>query len=480
MQMDSAIHLKKRFLSGELSASDIVKETLKNIKAKDGSIGAFLSLTEEYALKKADQLDKKKQKGEPLGKLAGIPIALKDNAMMQGHICTCASKFLENFQAPYNASIVDYINQEDGIIVGKTNLDEFSMGGSGEKSAFYPTKNPWNLGFSPGGSSSGSAAAVAAGFVPLAIGSDTGGSIRQPASFCGIVGMKPSYSRVSRYGLVAFGSSFDQFGPMGHSVEDVQLLMETIAKPCSYDSTYNTEPFVPESLQQTGLKNKKFGVPYAALEGLNVEMREKFELSLNVLRSLGGEVVDVQLPLLRLGIAVYYILAVAEASTNLARFDGIKYGKRAMHYDSLQALYEASREEGFGLEVKNRILLGTFLLSSGHQEEYLQQAQKVRTLMIHDINAAFTQCDFIALPSSPGTATALGSISAGLQAYLQDLYTVGANLTGIPSINVPGGLSSSGMPVGFQIMGKSMQDSQVLKVAYEYTKENPFDVRCFV
>lgn len=480
MQMDSVGQLKKLFLSGEMSASEIVQWTLKNIKAKDGSIGAFLSLTEQYALQQAERLDKKRKEGKPLGKLAGVPIAVKDNLLMKGHACTCASKLLENFQAPYNASVIDYINQEDGIIVGKTNLDEFSMGGSGEKSAFYCTKNPWNLGFSPGGSSSGSAAAVSAGFVPLALGSDTGGSIRQPASFCGIVGMKPSYSRVSRYGLVAFGSSFDQVGPMGHSVEDIQLFMEVLAQPCPYDSTSNPIPFTPEPLQKTGLKNKKIGVPYEALDGLNPEMHKQFEFSLDILRSLGAEIVEVQLPLLKLGIAVYYILAIAEASTNLARFDGVKYGIRTSHYNTLQALYEGSREEGFGLEVKNRILLGTFLLSSSHREEYLQQAQKVRTLMIRDVNAAFSLCDFIALPSSPGTATELGSIADGLQAYLQDLYTVGANLTGIPSINVPVGLSESGMPIGFQMMGKQLCDDQVLKVAYEYTQENPFNKRCFI
>jgi aspartyl-tRNA(Asn)/glutamyl-tRNA(Gln) amidotransferase subunit A len=367
----SALQLSEQFKKGALSAVEIVKQTFERIEKHDPTIGAFLSTFKEKALKKGAHLDEKRAKKEPLGRLAGVPYALKDNILLEGELNTCGSRFLTNFKAPYSATAVTLLEKEDAIAIGKTNLDEFAMGSSTENSALQKTVNPWNVNCSPGGSSGGSAAAVSARFCPLSFGSDTGGSIRQPAAFTGIYGYKPSYGRVSRYGLVAFGSSLDQIGPFTRTVEDIAAVMEVIGRHCEFDST--SIPKGPEALLEklhTPIKGLKIGVPFEFLEGLNEEAMKNFEASLQVLKSLGAEIVNIDLSVLKYGIAVYYILATAEASTNLARFDGIRYGVRSPLATTLDEVYEFSRQEGFGQEVKRRIMLGTFVLSSGYQEAY--------------------------------------------------------------------------------------------------------------
>lgn len=476
MSNATARDLHHQFTSKERSAKEITKESLKAIREKAKNLGAFISVFEERALEKANELDKKRASGMPLGKLAGVPIAIKDNISLRGELCTCASNILKNYRAPYDATAVSLIEEQDGLIIGKTNLDEFAMGSSGKHSAFYPTKNPWNETYSPGGSSSGSAAAVAAGFCPLALGSDTGGSVREPASFCGLVGFKPTYGRISRYGLVAFGSSFDQIAPFGRTVKDVALMMEVLGHHCEKDSTSLNLP--PLSFDfDAPVKGKRIGVPYAFIERITPEMRTLFDQSLKVLTDLGAEIVELNLPLMEQGIAVYYVLAVAEASTNLARFDGIRYGHRSPAAKNLEEVYELSREEGFGFEVKNRILLGTYLLSSSQQEIYFRQAQKVRTLMIQEVKTAFESCDFIALPTCPGSAFKIGYISDSLQEYLQDLYTVPANVTGMPAISLPASLSSEGLPVGFQLIGPHTSDAALLQLAHSFEMASPFPKR---
>lgn len=395
----SAIEIRDKFLKGEVTSTEIVKYFLERIKKFDANIGAFLKIYEERALKQAAVLDTKRANGKELGKLASIPIAIKDNIHVKGETTTCASKFLTNFKAPFSSTVVNLLESEDAIIIGKTNLDEFAMGSSTENSALQKTYNPWNTKYAPGGSSGGSAAAVAARLCPLALGSDTGGSIRQPASLCGITGYKPTYGRVSRFGLVAFGSSLDQIGPFSTNVQDSALVMEVIGRHCERDSTSLAEPTEEYlSKMETKLEGTKIGVPWQFLEGLSEEPREIFNHSLETLKSLGAQLVDVDLSILKYSLPVYYILATAEASTNLARFDGVRYGVRSSKASSLDEVYDLSKEDGFGPEVKRRIMLGTFVLSAGYQDAYYKKAQKVRTLMIEHYKKAFQTCDLVAMP----------------------------------------------------------------------------------
>lgn len=472
----SATQLRDQFLKGERSAASIVQETLQRIEKDDKKVGAFLSVFAEKAVKKAACIDEKRAKGEKLGRLAGVPVAMKDNILVEGEIASCGSKFLTNFRAPYSATCTQLLEDEDAIIIGRTNMDEFAMGSSTENSALQKTGNPWNLKCSPGGSSGGSAAAVAARFCPLAFGSDTGGSIRQPAALTGIYGYKPTYGRVSRYGLVAFGSSLDQIGPFGRTVEDIATSMEIVGRHCNFDSTSLPEgPYSILSNLKNPIKGMKIGVPWQFLEGLNDEVRKNFEASLQVLRDQGAEIVEVDLSILKYGIAIYYVLATAEASTNLARFDGVRYGVRAPSAESLSEVYELSRQAGFGPEVKRRIMLGTFVLSSGYQDAYYKKAQKVRTLIIQKHKEAFQKCDLIATPTSPFAAFESGSIKDPLQLYLADIYTVSANLAGTPCISIPSGFTADMKPLGLQLTGPQTQDARVLQAAYAFEAATNFN-----
>lgn len=471
----SATQLRDKFLKKEFSAEEIVLHYLQRIDKFDPDLKAFLAIYHERALKKAKELDIKRSKGAKLGKLAGIPLAVKDNIHVKGEITSCASKFLANFRAPFQATVINLMEAEDAIIIGKTNLDEFAMGSSTENSALQITRNPWNLKCTPGGSSGGSAAAVAARLCPLALGSDTGGSIRQPASLCGIVGFKPTYGRVSRFGLVAFGSSLDQIGPLAQNTADAALVMEVIGKHCEKDSTSIMLPEENYFSQMTGeIGGTKIGVPWEFLEHLGDEGRQTFTKSLDVLKSQGAEIVDIDLSILKHSIAVYYILATAEASTNLARFDGIRYGQRSPKAQTLDEVYDLSKEEGFGPEVKRRIMLGTFVLSAGYQDAYYKKAQMVRALMIQHYKKAFEKCQVVAMPVAPSTAFELGSKKEPLQMYLEDIYTISSNLAGLPAISVPGGFSENHMPIGLQIIGPQKQDVLVLKIANSLERKTNF------
>lgn len=475
MHTYTATRLHDEFVKGTLSAKEIAQTYLSRIEKYDPKLQAFLAVYAEKILKQAELLDVKRSKKEPLGRLAGVPIALKDNMHVHGEISTCGSKFLTNFRAPFNATVTDLLEKEDALIIGKTNLDEFAMGSSTENSAFQKTKNPWKLSCTPGGSSGGSAAAVAARLCPLALGSDTGGSIRQPASLCGIFGFKPTYGRVSRYGLVAFGSSLDQIGPFATSVEDIALVMEIIGKHCPMDSTsIPKEPDMILKEMKRPIKGMKIGVPWQFLEGLEPEYLHSFKASIDLLKSLGAECVDVDLSILKYSIAVYYILATAEASTNLARFDGIRYGVRSPRATTLDEVYDFSRQEGFGDEVKRRIMLGTFVLSSGYQDAYYRKAQKVRTLILQKYKEAFQRCDLIATPVSPFAAFEIGSIKDPLQMYLADIYTIGANLAGVPALSVPSGFTKDKRPIGLHLTGPQLHDAAVCRAAFAFQENSSF------
>lgn len=475
MHRFTAHSLSQAFRKGEISAESIAESTLARIAALDDKVGAFLSVFTDRVREKARQLDQKRSSGASLGKLAGVPIALKDNIHVKGEISTCGSRFLSNYRAVFDATATRRLEQEDALIIGKANCDEFAMGSSTENSAYQLTKNPWELSCSPGGSSGGSAAAVAARFCPLALGSDTGGSIRQPASFCGIVGYKPTYGRVSRYGLVAFGSSLDQIGPFATTVEDAALAMEVLGAHCSHDSTSLSLP--PEHyvrLLHEPFRPQTIGVPYRFLEKLEGEAKEHFLRALDVYKEMGATCVDVDLDILKYSIAMYYIISTAEASTNLARFDGIRYGQRSPRAKTLEEVYDFSKQEGFGPEVKRRILLGTFVLSSGYQDAYYKKALKVRTLTIEKFKEAFEKCQVIAMPTSPFTTFPLGAIKDPIEMYLQDIFTIGANLAGLPAISIPSGFSREGKPFGLQLLGPQMHDAQVLKYAHAFETIKPF------
>lgn len=475
MYNQSAIEIRDQFVRGERTAVSIARYYLDRIAKFENQIGSFLKVYEDKALYQAEQLDKKRAANQSLGKLAGIPIAVKDNILVKGEIATCASKFLTNYRAPYQATVVDLLLAEDAIIIGKTNMDEFAMGSSTENSALQKTHNPWNLKCTPGGSSGGSAAAVAARLCPLALGSDTGGSVRLPGAFCGVVGFKPTYGRVSRYGLVAYGSSLDQIGPLSVYTADTALMMEVIGRNCTRDST--SIPEGPEeylSQFKNSIQGMKIGVPWQFLDNLADESRHAFEQAIESMKQQGAQIVEVDLSILKYAIAVYYILATAEASTNLARFDGIRYGQRSPRAKTLEEVYDFSKEDGFGAEVKRRIMLGTFVLSAGYQDAYYRKAQKVRTLMLRSYKEAFSKCDLIATPVSPFAAFEMGSIQDPVQMYLQDIYTVGVNLAGLPAVSIPNSLTKSGMPLGLQLIGPQKEDRRVLNVAHFLEKILPF------
>jgi aspartyl-tRNA(Asn)/glutamyl-tRNA(Gln) amidotransferase subunit A len=469
--MVSIRELHQQLVKKERSATEITQAALDRITAVDGKVNSFLTVTADHALARAKSIDAKIAAGEELGLLAGIPIGVKDNICTKGVSTTCASKILQNFVPPYDATVNQKLLDAGAIMVGKTNMDEFAMGGSTETSAFKKTANPWNLECVPGGSSGGSASAVAADECVVSLGSDTGGSIRQPASFCGIVGMKPTYGLVSRFGLVAFASSLDQIGPFGRSVEDCAILLNAIAGYDAKDST-SLKVDVPDytSFLKTDLKGKKIGVIKETLgEGLDSSVAEVTQKAIDQLKALGAEIIEVSCPTFRYGIAAYYIIAPSEASANLARYDGVKYGDRVADAENLLEMYRTTRAQGFGPEVKRRIMIGTYALSAGYYDAYYLRAQKVRTLIKQDFEAAFGQVDVLVSPTAPTTAFKLGEKFADpLSMYLNDLMTIPVNLAGLPGMSVPCGFDAGGLPVGLQIVGNVLREDLMFQVAYAF------------
>ncbi len=472
--------LKGLLDSGALTSEALVNDCLTHISLRNPKIHAFLRVNADEALAQAKTIDQKRQAGQSLGLLGGLPIAIKDNLCTKGLTTTCSSKILEHFIPPYNAAVVEKIIAADGIPLGKTNLDEFAMGSSTENSAFGTTRNPWDIDRIPGGSSGGSAAAVAGSMVPLALGSDTGGSIRQPASLCGINGLKPSYGRVSRYGLVAFSSSLDQIGPFSNDLFGTALLLQTIAGHDPRDSTSLNQP-VPDYLAQLDqpIEGLRVGVAKEFFaSGLDGEVEKAIKDALKVYESLGAKVVEVSLPNSPHAIATYYLVATAEASSNLARFDGMHYGHRTKEKSSLIDTYSKSRGEGFGPEVKRRIMLGTYALSSGYIDAYYAKALKVRRLILKDFENAFESCDVIIGPTSPTAAFKCGEKSSDpLAMYLSDIYTIGCNLAGIAGISIPCGFTSSGLPIGLQLQSASLTESKLLRAARMFEGATPWHIK---
>ena len=457
---------------GEVSARELTDHHLARIEAVDSSVHAFLEVTADRARADADRLDEARAAGEDLPPLAGVPIAIKDNLCTKGIRTTCSSRMLESFVPPYESTVTDRLWRSGAVLIGKTNLDEFAMGGSTETSAFGPTANPWNTEHVPGGSSGGSAAAVAAGECMASLGSDTGGSIRQPASFCGVVGLKPTYGRVSRYGLVAFASSLDQVGPFATSVSDAAELLQAIAGEDPRDSTCLKAP-VPDYRERLGrsVSGLRIGVVRECFDqdGLDPQVKASVLAAADLLQSLGAELVDVSCPRFNDGIATYYVIAPSEASANLARYDGVKYGFRADDASSLAAMTARSRAEGFGSEVQRRILIGTYALSAGYVDAYYRKAQQVRTLIRQDFETAFASVDVLLTPTAPSTAFAAGAHADDpLAMYLADLLTIPANLAGLPAINVPCGFDSAGLPIGVQLIGNVLEEPLLLQVAHQY------------
>ena len=465
--------LSRKLASGELSSREATAAYLQAIKEKEPSIGAYLTVLEESAMKKAAEVDEKRAAGKTLSPLAGVPAGLKDNICTKGVRTTCASKMLENFVSPYNAGVIERLEEADAVLLGKLNMDEFAMGSSTENSFFKVTHNPRDLSRVPGGSSGGSAAAVAANEAAFALGSDTGGSIRQPAAFCGVVGMKPTYGTVSRYGLVAFASSLDQIGPLTRTVRDSAMVMDAIAGHDRRDSTSIKMNAVSygEKIGRS-IRGMKIALPEEFFgEGLSNEVRNGIEEAALQFQALGAEIVSVSMPTLSHALPAYYIISSAEASSNLARFDGVRYGYRAADYDDITSLYKRTRSEGFGAEVKRRIMLGTFALSSGYYDAYYKKALQVRTLIVNDYNRIFEKCDFILSPVAPTTAYKIGEKTADpLSMYLGDIYTVPVNIAGLPSLSMPCADAPDGLPIGMQLIGRPFSEPELYRAGYAYEK----------
>ncbi len=465
--------LKEKLAKKELTVQEITKAYVDKINEKEKDIGAFITTLCDEALEEAKDIQEKIDAGEIKGELAGIPIGIKDNMCTKGIKTTCASKMLENFVSPYDATVVEKLKKQHMIDLGKLNMDEFAMGASTEYSAFHITRNPRNLNTVPGGSSGGSAAAVAANLVPWALGSDTGGSIRQPAAFCGVVGLKPTYGLVSRYGLVAFASSLDQIGPITKDVEDAAILLNVIAGHDERDTTSeNREKVDYTKCLKNDVKGLKIGVPREFFgEGINEEVKEKLEAAIEKYKEMGAEVEEFSLDIADYALATYYIIACAEASSNLGRFDGIRYGYRAKNFTDLKEIYRNSRSEGFGDEVKRRIILGTYVLSSGYYDAYYKKAQQVRTLVRKEFDKAFEKYDILLTPTSPTVAFEIGTRSTNpLEMYLADICTVSVNIAGLPGISIPCGEDSKGMPIGMQLIGNRFEEEKILNAAYTYEK----------
>lgn len=478
LEQQSAADLGRSIAAGKLSSREVTQYFLDRIDKLDGTLNSFVNVDPARALADAESVDHRVSLGgQQLSALAGVPIALKDILCTRDEVTSCGSKMLSNYRPPYDAGVVERLRQAGMVLIGKTNLDEFAMGGSTETSIFGSTKNPWDTTRTAGGSSGGSAVALSAGLTPLSIGTDTGGSVRQPAAFCGVLGMKPTYGRVSRYGLIAFASSLDQVGPFAHHAEDMALLMNVIA---GHDARDSTSLKVDAEDYQAGLAQSlsglKVGVLTSQLEssGLDDSVRQAVKATADALRALGATLVDVELPHSKYSVATYYLVAPSEASSNLARYDGAHYGFRAELAKSdvsLEAMYCLSRSQGFGEEVKRRIMLGTFALSSGYYDAYYKKALQVRRLIYDDYQQAFAAVDCVLGPTTPSTAFRLGEkIDDPVQMYLEDLFTVGANLAGIPALSLPAGTSPTGLPVGAQLQGPPLSESRLLAIAHQLQK----------
>ncbi len=453
------------------SATELARSVLDRIMRLDGQVMAYTTLTEDKALEQAGVVDRLLAANTPLPPLAGIPLAIKDVICTKGVRTTCASKILEPYEPPYDATVIQRLKAQEAVLLGKTNMDEFAMGSSTENSAFFRTRNPWALDYVPGGSSGGSAAAVAADLCAAAFGSDTGGSIRQPASFCGVAGLKPTYGRVSRYGLVAFASSLDQIGPFAKDTRDCAMLLHAIAGHDPCDSTSADLPVPDYSAALIGdIRGVRIGIPHDYfIEGMDPEVEAAVWAAVRTLEELGGRQDKVSLPHTPYAIATYYLVATAEASSNLARYDAVRYGCRTMRPADLLEMYQKSRQEGFGPEVKRRIMLGTYALSAGYYDAYYLKAQKVRTLIRRDFEQAFEQCDVILTPTSPTPPFRFGEKTEDpLQMYLSDIFTISVNLAGLPGISIPCGFTKAGLPIGLQLIGKPFDEATILKVAHAY------------
>jgi aspartyl-tRNA(Asn)/glutamyl-tRNA(Gln) amidotransferase subunit A len=461
----------------EISAVEICEKALARVEAHNPRLNAFLTIAADRALDRARAVDRNRH----MGSLAGVPIAIKDNIMTRGIRTTAASKMLRAFVPPYDATVVRRLEAEGAVFVGKTNLDEFAMGSSTENSAFGPSRNPWNPEYISGGSSGGSAVSVAAGFSPIALGSDTGGSIRQPAALCGIVGLKPTYGRVSRYGLIAFASSLDQIGPLSRTAYDAALALSVLAGADPYDSTASQEPIADYVGGLTGdIRGVRLGVPRTMLEqGVETAVRECFYGALDILRGRGAQLVDIDLPHAPYAISTYYVVATAEASSNLARYDGVRYGFRAEGARDLREMYEKTRSQGFGPEVKRRIMLGTYVLSAGYYDAYYLKAQQVRTLVRRDYDRAFEHVDAVVMPTSPTAAFKIGEkVEDPLSLYLTDVFTVSANLAGLPALSVPCGLTPNHLPIGLQLTGKPFDEATLLRIGDSYERDTNWWKAC--
>ena len=477
----TATSIRNDIAAGRLSAADACRAALARIDAVRGALNAFNLVDADRALDRAEEIDRRRASREPLGPLAGVPIALKDNMNVRGMKTTASSRILEDFVPPFDATVVRRLEAAGAVIVAKTNCDEFAMGSSNENSAFGPVRNPWALDRIPGGSSGGSAAAVAARCVPLALGSDTGGSIRQPAACCGVAGLKPSYGRVSRYGLLAFASSLDQIGPFARTVADAALALSALAgaDPCDATTARQAVPDFTAALTGS-VKGVRIGVPRAFVtEGVDDQVRRAYQGALDTLRDNGAALIDIELPHAKYAVPVYYLVCTAEASSNLARYDGVKYGYRSPNAkDSLKEMYSRTRDEGFGPEVKRRIMLGTYVLSAGYYDAFYLKALQVRTLLRRDYDEAFERVDVVAMPTMPTPPFKLGEkASDPLQMYLGDIFTVSANLAGLPGISVPCGFSTDGLPIGFQLMGRMFDEATMLRVADAYERNTDWHRR---
>lgn len=473
----TALELGKKIQAKEVSAVEAAKEALGQIKKLDGSLNCFVTVEEDSVLKKAEEVQKKIDAGELAGPLAGVPAAIKDNMCTEGVRTTCSSRMLKNFVPTYTAEAVKNLEQAGVVVIGKTNMDEFAMGSTTETSYFGPTRNPWAPEHVPGGSSGGSCAAVAAEECSFALGSDTGGSIRQPSSFCGVTGLKPTYGTVSRYGLIAYGSSLDQIGPVGKDAADCAAVLEAIASHDPKDSTsMKKDSYDFLSALDEGVRGLRIGIPRDYFgDGLDEEVKSHILEAAKVLESKGAVLEEFDLSLVEYAIPAYYVIASAEASSNLARFDGVKYGYRTPEYEGLHNMYKKSRSEGFGAEVKRRIMLGSFVLSSGYYDAYYLKALKTKALIRQAFDRAFEKYDVILGPAAPGTAPKLGeSLSDPLKMYLGDIYTVSVNLAGLPGITVPCGTDGKGLPIGMQLIGDCFQERKILRAAHAYEQTRAY------
>jgi aspartyl-tRNA(Asn)/glutamyl-tRNA(Gln) amidotransferase subunit A len=469
--------LQKQLAAGEVRAVDICRASITRIESL-AELNAFITVTGDSAFARAEQIDRAVERGEPLLRLSGVIIAVKDNMVTRGVKTTAGSRILFNYKPPYTATAIQRLEAAGALIIGKTNCDEFAMGSSTENSAYGAAKNPWDRTRVPGGSSGGSAVAVATGMVTAALGSDTGGSIRQPASLCGVVGLKPTYGRVSRYGLIAFGSSLDQIGPLTSCVKDAALILSIISGRDPQDSTSSDFP-VDDYMASINddIRGLRVGVPREYFsEGLDPGVKESVDGALRKLEGIGAEIVDINLPHTQYAVPVYYLIATAEASSNLARYDGVRYGVRAEEAATLKEMYSRTRDLGFGAEVKRRIMLGTYALSAGYYDQYYGKAQRVRSLIQRDFESAFSRCDIIATPTAPTPAFKLNEkTSDPLEMYLSDIYTITANLAGIPGLSLPCGLTSGGLPIGIQLLGKHFDEARLLRAANNLERELEFN-----